>query len=102
MRQSEFATGEGQNFDGNGPYLRFQSGGGSFGANDGLVSGAQPNGGFGGETLYGRAPSPPLGSQPVSGTKPPFRTDVPCYVSPVPDVNGPRAAVGPASPAALP
>mgnify|MGYP001275454196 CR=1 FL=1 len=65
-------------------------------------SGAQPGGGFGGETLYGRAPSVPLGSQPVSGSKPPFRTDVPCYVSPVPDVNGPRGAVGPASPAALP
>jgi phospholipid/cholesterol/gamma-HCH transport system substrate-binding protein len=94
---TEFGTGEGQNFDGNGPYLRFQSGGGAPGSN--IVSGAQPGGGIGGETLYGRMPLAPQGSQPVSGSKPPFRTDVPCYISPVPDVNGPRAAVGPASPA---
>jgi ABC-type transporter Mla subunit MlaD len=97
-----FGTGEGENFDGNGPYLRFQSGGGTFGANNGLVSGAQPGGGFNNDTLYGRAPTAPLGTQPVSGSKPPFRTDVPCYISPVPDVNGPPGAVGPPSPAVLP
>ena len=97
-----FGTGEGQNFDGNGPYLRFQSGGGSFGGNNGLVSGAQPGGGFANDTVFGRAPTAPLGSQPVSGSKPPFRTDIPCYISPVPDVNGPAGAVGPASPATLP
>jgi phospholipid/cholesterol/gamma-HCH transport system substrate-binding protein len=87
-------AGESQTFDGNGPYLRFQSGGGT-----NLVTSAQPGGGFEGETLFGRAPLAPTGSQPVtSGSPPPFRTDVPCHLNAIPDLNGPAGAVGPASP----
>ncbi len=32
------------------------------------------------------------------GNKPPYRTDVPCYVNAIPDLNGPAAAIGPPSP----
>jgi phospholipid/cholesterol/gamma-HCH transport system substrate-binding protein len=95
-------AGETQNFDGNGPYIRFAPGGGSFGANNGLVSSPVPNGGFQNETNFGHAFSPPLGTQPVMGIKPPYRTDVPCYINAIPDINGPAAAVGPPSPAAVP
>ncbi|MGH2955879.1 MAG: MlaD family protein [Solirubrobacterales bacterium] len=87
-------AGESQTFDGNGPYLRFQSGGGTE-----IVKGAQPGGGFEADTLFGRAPEVPLGSQPItSGVMPPFRTDVPCHLNAIPDLNGLAAAVGPPSP----
>ena len=95
-------AGETQNFDGNGPYIRFNAGGGSFGANNGLVSSAIPNGGFENEEGFGHAAFPPLGTQPVMGIKPPYRTDVPCYINAIPDLNGPAAALGPPSPAAVP
>ncbi len=95
-------AGETQDFDGNGPYIRFQTGGGSFGTNGGLVSSPNAGGGFRDEVMYGRAQSAPLATQPVQGSKPPFRTDTPCYVNPIPDLNGPAAAPGPPSPAAVP
>jgi phospholipid/cholesterol/gamma-HCH transport system substrate-binding protein len=87
-------AGESQVFDGNGPFLRFQTGGGP-----NLVHSEQPGGGFENSQIFGKAFSPPLGSQPVMGNKPPYRTDVPCQDSAVPDLNGPAGAVGPASPA---
>jgi ABC-type transporter Mla subunit MlaD len=87
-------AGESQNFDGNGPYLRFQSGGGPV-----LAKSANPNGGFQNESLYGNTIAPPQGSQPRLFGKPAFRTDVPCADNSVPDLNGPLAAPGPASPA---
>ena len=89
---SAFAS-ESQTFDGNGPFLRFQTGGGPF-----LVKSAQPGGGFENDEIWGRNIAPPLGTQPVMGNKPPFRTDVPCQSSAVPDLNGPAAAIGPPSP----
>jgi phospholipid/cholesterol/gamma-HCH transport system substrate-binding protein len=95
-------AGESQNFDGNGPYLRFQSGGGTFGANNGLVTTVQPGGGFNNDILYGRAPLAPAGSQPVTSSKPPYNTGKACYTNDVPDVNGPAAAPGPPSPEPLP
>jgi ABC-type transporter Mla subunit MlaD len=91
-----------QSFDGNGPYARFQAGGGEFGANRGLVSSPQPGGGFENETLFGHTITPPVGIQPQLGEKPAFRTDVPCYVNKPPDVNGPLASVGPPNPVAVP
>jgi hypothetical protein len=36
------------------------------------------------------------------GPKPPFNTNVACQNNPVPDLNGPAAAIGPPSPAAIP
>jgi len=95
-------AGISQGFDGNGPFLRFSGGGGEFGANNGLVSAAQPGGGFENSTLFGRTYTPPLGNQPVLGPKPPFRTDVPCQANPVPNVNGPAATPGSPTPAPVP
>ena len=86
-------AGETQNYDGNGPYIRYQTGGGP------LLLGSQiPGGGFENESQYGRAVAAPIGTQPVMGNKPPYRTDVPCYVNAIPDLNGPAAAIGPPSP----
>jgi phospholipid/cholesterol/gamma-HCH transport system substrate-binding protein len=87
-------AGESQGFDGNGPYLRLQSGGGGVD-----VSSAQPGGGVDNDRLFGTLPSAPIGTRPVLGPKPPFRTDVPCHVNAIPDLNGPAAAQGPPSPA---
>jgi len=95
-------AGISQSFDGNGSYLRFSGGGGEFGANAGLVSGGQPGGGFENDVLYGRTVTPPVGTQPRLGTKPPFRTDVPCHINAIPNVNGPLGAPGPPSPRAVP
>ena len=84
-------AGETQNYDGNGPYIRYQTGGGP------LCSKPDPRRGFENESQYGRAVAAPIGTQPVMGNKPPYRTDVPCYVNAIPDLNGP-AAIGPPSP----
>jgi phospholipid/cholesterol/gamma-HCH transport system substrate-binding protein len=95
-------AGETQTFDGNGPYLRFQSGGGAPIGDDGIVSSPQPGGGADNEILFGRSSFAPLGVQPVLGTKPPFRTDVPCHLNAIPNLNGPAAGPGPPNPAAVP
>jgi ABC-type transporter Mla subunit MlaD len=92
-------AGQVQNFDGNGPFLRLQASGGSS-----LVSTPNPNSGTGqvtDEVLYSRTPATPLGTQPQIGGRPPFKSDVPCYTNPVPNVNGGLAEVGAPSPAAV-
>lgn len=77
---------EGQNFDGNGMYVRFQTGGGSQTISTGKSS-------ISGETLFGRADQAPLGTRPAyPAQRPPYRPDVPCYTQQLPDLNG--AAVG--------
>jgi phospholipid/cholesterol/gamma-HCH transport system substrate-binding protein len=92
-------AGESQGFDGNGPYVRFQSGGGA-----NLVQGVNPGGipGTGGQFPQGTSKNfanvqaPPQGVQPVlPDNPPPFRTDVACTKNPVPNLNGPSSAVGP-------
>lgn len=90
-----FAT-ESQTIDGNGPMLRFQSGGGP-----NLVRAEQPGGGFENDQIWGKTISPIIGTQPVMGNKPPYRTDVPCQSSMVPNVEDlslPQNQVGPPSP----
>ena len=84
-------AGEGQNVDGNGGYVRFQTGGGSQ-----LVSlgpgnkGAQPQ--------FGDLPTPPLGNRPAyPGKLPPYVDDKPCHQQKLPDLNGPAAASTPPS-----
>jgi len=78
---------EGQNFDGNGGYVRFQTGGGS-----NTVSLGQGN--FGSQPQYGTLPTPPLGNRPAyPGRKPPFKTNQPCFKQELPDLNGPAAAL---------
>jgi phospholipid/cholesterol/gamma-HCH transport system substrate-binding protein len=79
-------SGEGQNFDGNGMYVRFQTGGGAESLSLGSPSAST------GE-LFGNAVALPLGNRPAyPGRKPPYRPTVPCYTQRRPDLNGPAAA----------
>jgi ABC-type transporter Mla subunit MlaD len=79
-------SGEGQNFDGNGEYTRFQPGGGSNMVSTGQVSGSGP--------LFGNAPLQPLGSRPAMPAKiPPKNRNVPCFTNPLPNLDA--AATGP-------
>lgn len=89
-------AGAGQNFDGNGPYVRAQVGGGPL-----LVGEPNPKGNK--DTLsdqinYANVTVPPLGNQPQLGKQPPFKPDVRCYTNPVPDVNGPLGQVAAPTP----
>jgi phospholipid/cholesterol/gamma-HCH transport system substrate-binding protein len=79
-------AGEGQNFDGNGMYVRFQPGGGdqtiSLGASGGIA-----------DKLFANAIAKPLGTRPAyPGKRPPYKPDVPCYKNTLPNLNG--AATG--------
>jgi virulence factor Mce-like protein len=81
-------AGEGQNFDGNGMYVRFQPGGGDQTVSMGGAAGQA-------DKSFANAVATPLGTRPAyPGTRPPYRPDVPCYTQPIPDLNG--AATGPA------
>jgi phospholipid/cholesterol/gamma-HCH transport system substrate-binding protein len=92
---SNFA-GSGQNFDGNGPYLRIQAGGGGQ-----LVGSPNPAGADTiSKTNFAHSIAPPLGTQPQLGGQPPQKPGVRCESNPVPDVNGPLGQVGPPDPAA--
>lgn len=77
---------EGQNFDGNGQYVRFQTGAGTQTLSTG-------KGSISGESLFGRTDQTPIGTRPAyPGKRPPYRPDVPCYTQKIPDLNG--AATG--------
>jgi phospholipid/cholesterol/gamma-HCH transport system substrate-binding protein len=79
-------SGEGQNTDGNGMYVRFQVGGGSQSVSLGSKS---ANSG----ELFGNNVQVPLGNRPAyPGRRPPYKPDVPCYTNKLPDLNGPAAA----------
>jgi phospholipid/cholesterol/gamma-HCH transport system substrate-binding protein len=82
-------AGEGQNFDANGQYVRFQPGGGDQTVELGGADLAST-------PLFGYAMQSSLGTRPAypgKGQRPPYRPDVPCYKQPLPDynsaVNGP-------------
>jgi virulence factor Mce-like protein len=78
-------AGEGQNFDGNGTYVRFQTGGGAQQVSLGQGSAGSP-------PQLGSLPTPPLGNRPAfPGRRPPKRSDQPCYRQQLPDLNGPAA-----------
>ena len=75
---------EGQNFDGNGGYVRFQPGGGTQ-----TLGTGQSN--SGGATQFFNLASPPIGTRPVyPGKRPPYRPDVACHTNKIPDLNGAR------------
>ena len=79
-------AGEGQNFDANGQYVRFQVGGGS-------TTRATGRSNLGAEGFFNLA-LPSLGTRPAfPGRRPPYRPDQPCFEQELPDVNG--AATGP-------
>jgi phospholipid/cholesterol/gamma-HCH transport system substrate-binding protein len=80
-------SGEGQNFDGNGTYVHFQTGGGPDTLKMG--DGTAANGSIFGNVFPGTATRP---AKPKR--KPPYNTSVPCYKSQRPNLNGPAAAQG--------
>jgi virulence factor Mce-like protein len=82
-------AGEGQNFDGNGMYVRFQTGGGTHTVSLGKSSnGAAPQ--------FGNNVAVPLGNRPAyPGKRPPYKPTVPCYKQTLPNLNGPAAAKTP-------
>jgi phospholipid/cholesterol/gamma-HCH transport system substrate-binding protein len=81
-------AGAGQNFDGNGRYLRATAGGGS----DREATGSLPAAG----PLYGNAVLPTLGTRPAfPGHAPPLRRDVPCFDNAAPNLNAVRTGTGP-------
>jgi phospholipid/cholesterol/gamma-HCH transport system substrate-binding protein len=89
-------AGAGQTFDGNGPFVRSQVGGGPV-----LVGERNP----GGNTLsgtefinYANTIENPLGNQPQLDGKPPLKPNVRCFKDPVPNLNGPLGQVGPPTP----
>jgi phospholipid/cholesterol/gamma-HCH transport system substrate-binding protein len=98
-------AGESQEFDGNGPFLRFFSAGGPTPAGGPVpnLRANVPGGSAQKEALWGGSTTPQLGTRPVvTGDLPPFKTDVACQNNPIPDLNGPAAAQGPTSPSAYP
>jgi phospholipid/cholesterol/gamma-HCH transport system substrate-binding protein len=83
-------AGWGQNFDGNGPYLRLQPGGG-----DALVKLDNPKGNLSTEKQdWAHTVAPPLGVQPQLGGRPPKKPEIRCDSNPAPDVNGALGQVG--------
>jgi phospholipid/cholesterol/gamma-HCH transport system substrate-binding protein len=84
-------SGESQNFDGNGSYTRFQTGGGSH-----FVSTGQAVGGGASSVQTGNAAVQPIGARPARpAARPPYNRKTPCYKNPIPDVNGAQTASGP-------
>jgi phospholipid/cholesterol/gamma-HCH transport system substrate-binding protein len=72
-------SGEGQNSDGNGAYVRFRVGGGA----QRLTLGDQ----------FGNNIAVPLGNRPFyPGRRPPYRPEEPCHRQQRPELNGPAAA----------
>jgi virulence factor Mce-like protein len=86
---SDFASAS-QNFDGNGPYVRAQPGGGPY-----LLEEINPN--FKNIPLqhqFTRSIEPPQGVQPQLGGAPEAKPEVRCDTNPVPDLNSGLGEVG--------
>ncbi|HYZ27844.1 MAG TPA: MlaD family protein [Thermoleophilaceae bacterium] len=84
-------SGESQNFDGNGSYTRFQTGGGSH-----FVSTGQALGGGPSTVQNGNAVVAPIGARPARpAARPPYNRTFPCYKNPIPDINGAATTSGP-------
>jgi hypothetical protein len=87
-------AGSASTFDANGPFIRFQIGGGAQSVQmpDPLVGGILT-------PLYGRTPVPTSGTSPLDLGTPPVVTSERCFTQDVPDLNSPAAVgPGPASP----
>ncbi len=89
-------AGAAQNFDGNGPYVRAQTGGGNI-----LVGESNPTGNpatLSDQINYAKVAVEPEGNQPQLGAEPPHKPGVRCYKNPVPDLNSGLGEVGPPTP----
>ena len=80
-------TGESQNFDGNGNYVRFQAGGGGNTVATGPVGRGGP--------LHANATAPPLGTRPARTPKAPYRPNFECHRNPPADLNSAEIGGGP-------
>lgn len=81
-------AGIGQNFDGNGRYVRSSVAGGD----DRVATGSLPGGG----PLYGNAVLPPLGTRPAfPGSAPPLVGNVACFKQAPANLNAAKTGVGP-------
>lgn len=90
-------SGWGQNFDGNGSFVRVQPGGGPV-----LAEGSNPFGNLvTDQRIFARTIAPPIGTQPQLTGRPPLKPDVRCDSNPVPDLNGPQGQVGAPTPTAV-
>jgi phospholipid/cholesterol/gamma-HCH transport system substrate-binding protein len=79
-------SGEGQNFDGNGMYVRFQTGGGT----QTVSLGSQ---GSSTGQLFGNNVAVPLGNRPFyPGKRSPYKPNATCYKQRLPNLNGPASA----------
>jgi hypothetical protein len=89
-------AGESQNFDGNGYYVRFQTGGGTQAVSTGTATG-------GAAPLVGNTVKVPIGTRPrFPGKRPPYQPEATCHRQQRPNLNGPAAAKGPADGSAAP
>jgi len=91
-------AGESQNFDGNGPFLRFQSGGGPLTVKTDDPDATLPTD----KELYARTETPTLGTSPSLGSLPPLDASQPCYTQDVAQLNGAAAGPGAANPTVYP
>ncbi len=93
---TDFA-GWGQSFDGNGPFLRVQPGGGNL-----LVEQQNKLGNLSTDKQdFANSIAPPLGTQPQLGGRPPKKPEVRCDSNPVPDLNAGLGQPGAPSPAVV-
>jgi ABC-type transporter Mla subunit MlaD len=90
-------SGWGQNFDGNGPFLRVQPGGGNL-----LVEQKNPKGNLTTDKQdFAHTVTAPLGTQPQLGGRGPLKPEVRCDSNPVPDLNAGLGQVGTPSPSVV-
>jgi phospholipid/cholesterol/gamma-HCH transport system substrate-binding protein len=77
-------SGESQNFDGNGQYTRFQTGGG----NQTFSTGPTGVSSFSGAQLFGNPAATPIGTRPARpATKPPYNRTFPCFKNKLPNLK---------------
>jgi ABC-type transporter Mla subunit MlaD len=100
-------AGESQNYDGNGQFLRLQSGGAQQ-QNGGPGGLSMDNVNFGVGKVFGNVPSPPLGASPKyfgRANAPDYKPNEKCVTNPVNqpvNLNDPAAAHGAADPLGAP
>ena len=81
-------AGAGQNFDGNGRYLRSTPAGGSTAVQTSVLGTQGP--------LFGNAVVPPLGTRPAwPGQAPPVKSGTPCFQNAAPNLNRVSTGAGP-------